>query len=111
MERIYHDIKKDILWQIVFASIKGGRRDLTTNPDVVDKLMKPDAFKAAFAHGREADEGFYAFENQMSEETDEFREMILSLRVLARQTEFILHNYTIDDQNVFDFFKDSKRSC
>ena len=67
--------------------------------------MEVDEFKAKFAHGREADEGFYAFENQMSGETHEFREIILSFRVLSKQIEYILHNYAIEDQKVFDFFK------
>lgn len=105
LSKIYRDIKRDILWQIVSASIKGGRSDLTTNVDEVDKLMGLDAFKAAFARGREADEGFYAFENQMSGDTNEFREIILSFQVLSRQIEYVLHNYPIKDQKIFDFFK------
>lgn len=105
LKSIYRRIKKDILWQIVFASIAGGRHDLTTDPEEVDRLMEVDAFKAKFAHGREADEGFYAFENQMVEETYEFRQIILSLSILSRQIEYVLHNYAIDNQEVFDFFK------
>ena len=104
LSKAYREIKRDILWQIVFASIRGGRSDLTTNLDEVDKLMSIEAFKAAFEHGREADEGFYAFENQMSEDTNEFRKIILSFRVLSKQIEYVLHNYPIEDQKVFDFF-------
>ena len=105
LKRIYRDIKKDILRQVVFSSIAGGRHDLTTDTKEVERLMEVDAFKAAFAHGREADEGFYAFENQMMEETYEFRQIILSLSVLSKQIEYVLHNYAIEDQKVFDFFK------
>ena len=105
LRRLYRDIKSDILWQVVFASIKGGRADLTTDPDKVDKLMEIESFKKAFAHGREANEGFYAFENQMSDETSEFREIVLNLEMLSKQIEFVLHNYAIDDQKAFDFFK------
>jgi len=105
LRRLYRDIKRDILWQIVFASIKGGRADLTTNVEEVDKLMGVENFKAAFSHGREADEGFYAFENQMSDETCEFREIVLNLQMLSKQIEFVLHNYAMDDQKAFDFFK------
>lgn len=105
LNKMYRITKKDILLQIIFASIKGGRNDLTTNDDEVDKLMNAEAFKATFAHGREANEGFYAFKNQMSEETNEFREIILNMQILYKQIEYVLHNYTIEDQNVFDFFK------
>lgn len=105
LRRLYRDIKRDILWQVIFASIKGGRRDLTTSVDEVDKLMEIENFKAAFSQGREADEGFYAFENQMNDETTEFREIVLNLQMLSKQIEFVLHNYAIDDQKAFDFFK------
>lgn len=105
LRRLYRDIKRDILWQVVFASIKGGRADLSTSVDEIDKLMDIENFKAAFAPGREADEGFYAFENQMSNETNEFREIVLNLKMLSKQIEFILHNYSMDDQKTFDFFK------
>ena len=105
LQKFYRNIKKDVLWQVIFASIRGGRKDLTTNVNEVDKLMDVEAFKAAFAHGKEADEGFYAFENEMSEDTAEFRAIILSLRVLSKQIEFVLHNYAIDKQEAFDFFK------
>jgi hypothetical protein len=103
--RMYRSIKRDILWQVVFASVKGGRHDLSTDLDTVERLMTPTGFKAAFDGGRQADEGFYAFQNQMSEETPEFREIVLSLQMLSKQIEFALHNYSVDDQKLFDFFK------
>ena len=68
-------------------------------------MLSIDAFKAAFAHGREADEGFYAFENQMSPETYEFREIVLNLQILSKQIDYVLSNYEIEDQSAFDFFK------
>ena len=73
--------------------------------------MEVDEFRAKFAHGREADEGFYAFENQMSGETHEFREIILSFRVLSKQIEYVLHNYGIEDQKASIFLRGWKRSC
>jgi hypothetical protein len=79
--------------------------DLTPSGEEVDKLMDVENFKASFAHGREADEGFYAFENQMSDETSEFREIVLNLQMLSKQIEFVLHNYAMDDQKAFDSFK------
>lgn len=105
LSRMYRNIKHDILWQIIFASVKGGRHDLSTDLDTVDRLMKPNEFKVAFEGGREADEGFYAFENQMSHDTPEFREIVLNLQMLSKQIEFVLHNYNIEDQALFDFFK------
>ena len=105
LRKMYLAIKHDILWQIIFASIRGGRTDLTTDPDEIDRLMYVENFRAAFEHGAQADEGFYAFENQMSEETFEFREIVVNLEVLSKQIDYVLHNYTIDTQKIFDFFK------
>jgi hypothetical protein len=67
--------------------------------------MNPATFKATFGEGRQANEGFYAFQNQMQEETPEFRSIILSLKMLLRQIEFILHNYNIEDQEQFNLIK------
>lgn len=67
--------------------------------------MSVDGFRRAFDGGRESDEGFYAFENQMSDDTPEFRAIILNFEYLAKQIEFVLHNYTMNDQKIFDFFK------
>lgn len=105
LSKMYNRIKRNILYQVIVASIKGGRRDLQADLDTIENLMTPKAFKEAFTGGREADEGFYAFENQMSGDTPEFREIILNLEMLAKQIEFVLHNYSIDDENLFDFFK------
>jgi len=41
----------------------------------------------------------------MSDDTPEFQEIVLNLELLAKQIEFVLHNYTIDDEYLFDFFK------
>jgi hypothetical protein len=73
LQKMYKNIKMDILWAIVHASIKGGRSDLTPSLEFVESLRSPAAFKKAFETGREADEGFYAFANQMSDETPECR--------------------------------------
>lgn len=105
LAQMYKSIKKDILYQVVFASVRGGRRDLQADQGTIAKLMTTDGFKAAFEGGRQADEGFYAFENQMSYDTPEFRQIILYFEMLAKQIEFVLYNYTMDDENLFDFFK------
>lgn len=105
LQKIYKNIKMDILWAIVHASIKGGRRDLIPSFEFVESLTSPAAFKKAFEDGRESDEGFYAFENQMNNETPEFRQIVQCLTMLLKQIEFVLHNYSMEDQEVFDFFK------
>lgn len=110
LSQMYRSIKKDILYQVVFASVKGGRYDLQADQDTIAKLMTTDGFRGAFQGGREADEGFYAFENQMSDDTPEFRRIILNLEMLAKQIEFVLHNYTMEDKKLFDFFKRLERS-
>lgn len=105
LSTMYLRIKEDILYNVVFASQKGGRVDLVASPDTIKNLLTVEGFKATFSGGREADEGFYAFENQMSDDTPEFREIVLNLEVLAKQIEFVLHNYNMDDEHLFDFFK------
>lgn len=105
LQKMYKSIKIDILWAILHASIKGGRHDLTPDFELVENLTSPAAFRKAFEGGRESNEGFYAFENQMSDESPEFREIVRGLTMLSKQIEFALHNYSIEDQEVFDFFK------
>jgi hypothetical protein len=41
----------------------------------------------------------------MSDDTPEFRELVLNLELLSKQIEFGLHSYTIEDQKLFGFFK------
>lgn len=105
LKSVYEDIKRDILYQIIFASQKGGRHDISQDTETVDKLMTAEGFKATFEAGSEGDEGFYAFQNQMSDDVPEFREIVLNLQILSNQIDYVLHNYTIQDQNLFDFFK------
>ncbi len=101
----YLNIKRDILWQVVFASRKGGRSDISTDSETIDNLMDMQKFKDAFSSGREGNEGYYAFCNQMSDDTPEFREILLKFKMLAKQIEYILDNYGFEDQQVFDFLK------
>ena len=105
LRQVYQNIKKDILYQVIFASQKGGRRDLQADAETIDKLMTVEGFKEAFQGGRKADEGYYAFKNQMSDDTPEFREILLNLEMLAKQIDFVLHNYAMDDEQLFGFFK------
>lgn len=103
--KMYRRIKLDIAWAIVHASIRGGRRDLTATLEFVESLLSIDKFKAAFDSGQEGHEGFYAFANQMSDHTPEYRQIVQSLTMLSKQIEFVLHNYSIEDQIAFDYLK------
>jgi hypothetical protein len=103
--KMYKNIKRDILSAVVSASIQGGRDDLTEDTDFVETLMSPDIFRANFEDGGEANEGFYAFENQMGRRTPEFEEIILNFELLEREIFFILGNYKFDDQEIFDLLK------
>lgn len=101
----YRSIKRDILYQVVFASTKGGLRNLQADTGTIDRLMTAEGFKQTFHGGKEADEGFYAFANQMDDDTPEYRQIILNLEMLSKQIEFVLHNYSLNDERLFDFFK------
>lgn len=105
LKRMYRSIKEDILCQVVSASRNGGRRDLQADTETIELLMTIEGFKRAFQGGTEGDEGFYAFQNQMTEDTPEFRKILLNLEMLAKQIEFVLHNYTIVDDQLFGYFK------
>jgi len=67
--------------------------------------MNPEAFKKTFGQGREANEGFYAFQNQMHEDTPEFMSIIRNIKLLSRQIEFVLYKYDIEDQQQFELIK------
>jgi hypothetical protein len=103
--KTYNSIKTEIIWQIVFASREGGRHDLETSSDFVESLLDLKKFKEVFGNGRESNEGYYAFQNQMSEQTPQFDEIILSLNYLQKQIEFALHNFSVENQDTFDFLK------
>ncbi|MBB5578045.1 hypothetical protein [Rhizobium paranaense] len=105
MTKMYRTIKETILLQVIWASRKGGRTDIDASSETIASLMTTAGFRAAFEHGSRGDEGFYAFENQMSHDTPEFREIIKQLEMLTKQVEFVLSNYIIEDSKIFDFFK------
>lgn len=105
LKAVYRRIKKDIAYQIISASQKGGRTDLEADTETVERLLTVAGFKAAFEGGSQRDEGFYAFRNYIGEDVPEYRSIILSLKMLAKQIEFILHNYPITEEEHFAFFK------
>ena len=105
LKKIYAEVKEDILRMIIGASIEGGRRDLDMGWETLDRLKTFDGFRAAFEEGRESNEGFYVCVNILQEGQYHYREIVFNLRILSKQIDFVLHNYLILDENVFDFFK------
>ncbi len=107
LKQQYVDIKEDILYQVIFASQGGGRTDLVASPQTVEQLSTIEGFRSAFQCGKTSTEGFYAFSNYInSEEASHiFKEIVLNLRKLSKQIEFVLHNYPITDKRVYDVFK------
>lgn len=103
--KLYADTKQAILYQIIFASQKGGRNDLSANTETVEQLLTVGGFRSAFKDGHESHEGFYAFCNGISGDASEYQEIILNLSLLSKQIDFVLHNYPIIDAKIFDFFK------
>ena len=104
LEKTYVEAKRHIAYAIIHASRRGGRSDLSASSDMVDAVLTVSGFKRLFDGGREADEGFYAFENEMSYPNPEFDEIIFSLRTLARASERLIDNNAVDDGKLYDFF-------
>ncbi|MSP50851.1 MAG: hypothetical protein EXQ91_00415 [Alphaproteobacteria bacterium] len=61
--------------------------------EAIDRLVAAQGFAAAFAGGREANEGFHTFQNYIGADVPEYRAIALGLRMLLRQIELVLHNY------------------
>ena len=106
----YKRIKEDILYQVIFASQKGGREDIRADTETLKKLNTVEGFRDLFSGGREANEGFYAFRNHMSADVPEFREIIFGFKMLAEQIDFVMHNYPISDPNVFKLLNNLKHA-
>lgn len=102
---LYKNIKKDILCQVIQASIKGGRDDLATDKDAFERLLTFDGFRNAFQGGREANEGFYAFENHISDDVQEYSEIIFNLKLLSKEINYVVQNYTFERDEVYTFLK------
>lgn len=107
LKQQYANVKEAILHEIVSASRKGGRTDLVIEGKyTVKRLLTTDGFREAFERGKQGDEGFYAFRNYMSNgDVPEYREIIVNLKVLSKQIDYVLHNYPIKDEKIFNFFK------
>jgi hypothetical protein len=105
----YLAIKEGLLWQIVFGSIHAGRHDLNTSSEQVELLKDVKSFRATFSGGKEAHEGWYAFSNHMTNDTPEFREILLLLSQLRMHVEYVLFQDVFEDQELLDFFTRLRR--
>ncbi|HEY1753649.1 MAG TPA: hypothetical protein VGG29_20500 [Caulobacteraceae bacterium] len=95
----YLDAKRNIALAVIQASQRGGRKDLQANVDTVERCLTPEGFKSLFKGGREADEGFYAFENEMSSQTSEYEEIVFNLKIMGRAAERLADSSVVDDQH------------
>lgn len=102
--RAYRDAKRNIAIAVLHASEKGGRHDLSADTDTIEAALTPAGFRALIGNGREANEGFYAFQNQMSEETPEFDEIIFNLRLMSRAFDRLIDAGSIGDEATYNQF-------
>lgn len=103
LEKTYVEAKRHIAYAILHASRRGGRTDLNASSDMVEAVLTVSGFRRLFDGGREADEGFYAFQNEMSYPNTEFDEILFNLKSIARASERLIDNNAVDDENLYDF--------
>ena len=100
--RTYRDAKRNIAVALIHSSQRGGRRDLSADHDTIEKIMTISGFEELFKDGREANEGFYAFKNQMHERTFEYDEIIFNLKSIGRACERIIDSVHVDDKESYN---------
>jgi hypothetical protein len=100
----YRDAKRNIALAIIHASQKGGRADLSADYDTIDKALSIVGFNKLFEGGQQADEGFYAFENQMSNHTPEYDEIIFNLKIIGRAFDRLVDNTHLNDSKSYNYF-------
>ncbi len=57
-----------------------------------------------FKDGRESNEGYYAFQNEMSSRTPEYDEIVFNLNVIARAAERLIDRSAVEDRRTYEFF-------
>jgi hypothetical protein len=102
--RTYEDAKYNIAVSVLQASRSGGRRDISTDQATIKKVLRPEGFKSLFQGGREGDEGYYAFQNQMDSRTYEYDEIVFNLRIVSRATERLIDSGVVDDPATYRLF-------
>lgn len=100
----YHDAKRNIAVAVIHASHKGGRKDIRADSDTIDRALTIAGFRAMFEGGTEGDEGFYAFQNQMSDPTPEYEEIVFNLKIISRALERIVDSHRLDDIQTYNLF-------
>lgn len=102
--RSYRDAKHNIALSIIHASQKGGRKDLSADFETIDKVLTIEGFRELFDEGVEADEGFYAFQNQMHERTPEFDQIIFNLANMGKIFDRLNGTINFNDAKTYSFF-------
>ncbi|MBW4652665.1 MAG: hypothetical protein KME20_06450, partial [Kaiparowitsia implicata GSE-PSE-MK54-09C] len=101
--RSYRNSKHDIALAVIQASRKGGRSDLIADHETIERALTMRGFKELFEGGGEAHEGFYAFQNQMSDQTPEYDEIILNLQIIGRAVDRLIDASLLEDPDSYHF--------
>lgn len=97
--------KKQILYDVLQGSKQGGRYDIDVNSETAGLLMDVTQFRKVFSHGKELNEGFYAFRNYIQSNEKAFRSIIFKFKLIGRQLDFVLHAIEVRNQQQFDSLK------
>ncbi|HEX3915731.1 MAG TPA: hypothetical protein VHW60_00215 [Caulobacteraceae bacterium] len=103
VKRTYQNAKWDIALAVLQASRKGGRRDLVSTTDNIEKCLTIAGFRSLFLGGGESYEGFYAFQNQMSDPTYEFEKIIFNLNVFRRAVDRLIGGDGIREESAYNY--------
>lgn len=102
---LYLNIKEEILREIIWAAQAGGYYDLHNDEETLRKLMNHKSFREVFDDSKKHNEGWSTFINGVTSENRHYSAIIDKFQILAKQIEYILLNYQIEEQDFFDFFK------
>lgn len=103
--RMYKNIKRSILQNILWASNSGGAQGLEADNAQIERLMITKEFKAVFSGDKESDQRWYAFLNGLEDSEVQFNDIILNLRLLAKQLDFTLQHCPKLTEEGFNFLK------
>jgi hypothetical protein len=92
--------KRLLIRAIVSGSIRGGRADLKSSPEEIERLMSVVEFRKTFGEGRAADEGFGAYSDYILKSENEFRSVVLQLSLVVRQLDTILDTCDLADPDL-----------
>lgn len=100
----YNTAKRNIVVAVIQASRKGRRTDLVASSTMIDRALTVVGFREMFEGGTEGDEGFYAFQNQMSYPTEEFEEILFNFRQIARAADRLTDGSGTSKERSYQFF-------